>query len=354
MNSRWTDFLKSKGAIAYETAPGRIAIRSFGDPGGELTAARDASIIVPISHLGVVEFKGPDTGDFLHGQLSSDVAALPAEGAQTSAYCSPKGRVLANFMLWREQEGFGALLSQDLAAAMQKRLTMFVLRSKVKIEGASARYVLLGAAGPAAAGSLARALGVSAGSPMTTKSGEAGTVISLDGDRFIAVLHPDSAETAWDSLAAELTPAGEDAWRWLDIQAGIPWISLPTQDQFVPQMANLELTGAVNFQKGCYPGQEIVARTQYLGKLKRRLFRCHAAIDVPPEAGASLYCAELGDQACGMVVNAAPAPGGGCDLLAVMQVEAAHSADASPVLLGALDGSRLDILDLPYLVPQAA
>jgi folate-binding protein YgfZ len=354
MNSRWTDFLKSKGAIAHETAPGRIAVRSFGDPDRELSAARDAAIVAPISHLGLLEFKGPDTGDFLHGQLSSDVAALPAEGAQTSAYCSPKGRVLANFMLWREPEGFGALLSQDLAAAMQKRLTMFVLRSKVKIEDASARYVLLGAAGPAAAGSLARALGVSAASPMTAKPAEAGAVVNLGGDRFIAVLRPEAAETAWAKLAAELTPAGEDTWRWLDIQAGIPWISLPTQDQFVPQMANLELTGAVNFQKGCYPGQEIVARTQYLGKLKRRLFRCHVAIDIPPEAGTSLYCAELGSQACGMVVNAALAPDGGCDLLAVMQVEAAQSASTYPVRLGALDGPALGILDLPYPVPQAA
>jgi folate-binding Fe-S cluster repair protein YgfZ len=119
-------------------------------------------------------------------------------------------------------------------------------------------------------------------------------------------------------------------------------------------MANLELTGAVNFQKGCYPGQEIVARTQYLGKLKRRLFRCHVAIDIPPEAGTSLYCAELGSQACGMVVNAALAPDGGCDLLAVMQVEAAQSASTYPVRLGALDGPALGILDLPYPVPQAA
>jgi folate-binding protein YgfZ len=354
MNSRWTDFLRSKGAISHENAPGHIAIRSFGDPGGELRAALDASIVAPISHLGVLEFRGLDAGEFLQGQLSSDAAALTAGGAQASAYCSPKGRVLANFVLWRGLEGFSALLSRDLAAAMQKRLTMFVLRSKVKIGDVSAKFVLLGVAGPAAAGSLARTLGVSAGSPMTAKPAVSGTVIDLGGDRFIAVLHPDSAETAWTLLAAELTPAGEDAWRWLDIQAGIPWISLPTQDQFVPQMANLELTGAVNFQKGCYPGQEIVARTQYLGKLKRRLFRCHAAVDVPPEAAASLYCAELGNQACGMVVNAALAPGGGCDLLAVMQVEAAHSASTSPVRLGTLDGPRLDILDLPYPVPQAA
>jgi tRNA-modifying protein YgfZ len=354
MNSRWTDFIRSKGAIVHETVPGRIAVRSFGDPDRELSAARDATIVAPISHLGLLEFKGPDTGDFLHGQLSSDVAALSVGDAQASAYCSPKGRVLANFTLWREPDGFSALLSQDLAAAMQKRLTMFVLRSKVKIEDASARYVLLGIAGPAAAGSLARALGVSAGSPITAKFAEAGTAINLGEDRFIAVLRPQAAETAWALLAADLTPAGEDTWRWLDIQAGIPWISLPTQDQFVPQMANLELTGAVNFQKGCYPGQEIVARTQYLGKLKRRLFRCHAAIDSPPEAAANLYCAALGSQACGMVVNAAPAPGGGCDLLAVMQVETAQSAVASPVRLGAPDGPELDILGLPYPVPQAA
>jgi folate-binding protein YgfZ len=354
MNPSWKDFLVANGANAGEVAPDGFAVSDFGNPRAELQAARDASVVAPIAGLSMLEIAGADAGDFLHNQFSSDVEGLASWQAQTSAYCSPKGRVLANFFLWREPERFCALLSADLTASIRKRLSMFVLRSKVALSDAFGDLVLLGVSGPAAAPALTAVLGAAPDASMTAVKTQSATILHLGFERFLLVLPAHSAQTLWTALAAQLTPVGAPAWRWLDIRSGIPWITAATQDQFVPQMANLELTGAVNFQKGCYPGQEIVARTQYLGKLKRRMFRCHADNDSPPAAGTALYSVALGEQACGMVVNASVAPGGGCDMLAVMQIEAAESANLSPPRVGAIDGPALSILELPYHFPQAA
>jgi folate-binding protein YgfZ len=354
MNPSWKDALVANGARTGETTPGHFMVSDFGDLNKELQAVRDASVVAPVSGLGMIEFAGADAADFLHNQLSSDVEGLALWQAQTSAYCSPKGRVLANLLLWREPERFCALLSADLVASIRKRLSMFVLRSKVTLNDVSADCVLLGVAGPRAVAVLNEALGAAPEVPMTAAHTQSATILNLGSGRFLVALPMQSAPAVWSALAAKLTPVGEPAWRWLDIRSGIPWITTATQDQFVPQMANLELTGAVNFQKGCYPGQEIVARTQYLGKLKRRMFLCHAGVDSPPAAGTNLYSAALGEQASGIVVNATAAPGGGCDMLAVIQVEAVESADRSSLRIGASDGPVLSILELPYRFPQAA
>jgi folate-binding protein YgfZ len=152
----------------------------------------------------------------------------------------------------------------------------------------------------------------------------------------------------WKKLNSGARPAGSPCWDWLDIRAGIPCILPQTQEAFVPQMANLDLIGAVNFKKGCYPGQEIVARMQYLGKAKRRMYLAHVDTDATPQPGAELFSMEMEGQACGLVANAAAAPGGGYDLLAVVQI-ASH--DTYPVHLGALTGARLNFQPLPYALP---
>jgi folate-binding protein YgfZ len=354
MNPGWKDFLVANGANTGETAPGDFIVHNFGNLQAELRMARDASIVAPISGLGVIEFAGTDAGEFLHNQLSSDVEGLAPWQVQPSAYCSPKGRVLANLFLWREAERFCALLSADLAASIRKRLSLFVLRSKVTLTDAAGDCVVLGIAGPSAMAVLNETHGAAPEVPMAASKKQSSTILNLGSGRFILLLSAQDAPAMWTALAAKLTPVGGPAWRWLDIRSGIPWITAATQDQFVPQMANLELTGAVNFQKGCYPGQEIVARTQYLGKLKRRMFLCHAEVDSPPPAGTNLYSAALGEQACGMVVNATASPGGGCDMLAVMQVEAIESADRAAPRIGTVGGPPLSILELPYRFPQAA
>lgn len=346
MNSRWTDFLLSQGASIRDGA-----VSGFGDSARELAAAQSGSIVAPLSHIGLIEATGPDASAFLHAQLSSDVAALQPWRAQRSSYCSPKGRVLANFILWREPESFRLLLARDLSAAICKRLGMFVLRSRVKLEDASERCVVLGISGSNAHAALERSFGTVHSDELEVSNTAAGTIIGLGNARFVALLTADSAESTWKALSQSLTAAGDAAWRWQDIRAGTPLLSAATQDQFVPQMANLELVGAVNFRKGCYPGQEIVARTQYLGKLKRRLYRFHTESAAVPSAATGLFSAETAEQACGIVVDAVPAPGGGVDLLAVVQSDVVTSPS---LRLGSGSGPELRILDLPYAIPLAA
>ena len=225
-----------------------------------------------------------------------------------------------------------------------KKLGMYVLRSKVKLTDAGDDIVLLGMAGSGTATAL-KALGMEIpATPMDTVHFDAGTVIRLDERRCQLAVRQEAAAEVWEKLAAYLRPVGTLAWRWLEIEAGIPHITLPTQEEFVPQMANLELLGGVSFTKGCYPGQEVVARTKYLGKVKRRTYRAH--IDGGcPLPGTDLYSPDLPDQSCGKVIESAPSPAGGCEILASMLMA---SAEAGEVRVAAADGLRLSFRSLPY------
>jgi len=318
-----------------------------------LIAARDTAALCDVSPLAVLAIGGSDAAAFLHGQLSSDVTGLGADACQYTSYNSPGGRMLANFVLWRagpdRADGFHALLPGDIAEAVRKRLAMFVLRSKVMLTDASATVARYGVGGPRATEAVRGALGAAPPAFATARIG-AVVVLGLPGPRYLVLAPAGEAGTTFEALARHAKPAGFEAWQWLTIRAGVPLITSATQDRFVPQAANWDVLGGVNFQKGCYTGQEIVARTQYLGRLKERLGAFHAdATTIAP--GDRLFSATFGDQPCGTVVNAASAPGGGCDLLAVLQLAAAASGD---VRLRAPDGPPLEPRSLPYPVPAPA
>jgi tRNA-modifying protein YgfZ len=291
----------------------------------ELRAARDGTILVDLSHNALLSVSGDDAVAFLHAQLTNDVESLPAGAAQWNGWCSPKGRLLATFLLVKRADACLLMLPAEIAAAIAKRLSMFVLRSKVKIQDVSASTARLGLAGRAAAGIVARHFG-EAPLPMRVLDKDGAACVALEQDRFVVLAPAERASALRDAFAGA-TPAGTDAWEWTSIRAGIPTIVAATQDAFVPQMANFELVGGVSFRKGCYPGQEIVARTQYRGILKRRMALAHVDSAARPAPGQSLFSAAFGEQAAGAVVNAAPAPGGGWDLLAVAQIESLRSRD---------------------------
>jgi hypothetical protein len=255
--------------------------------------------------------------------------------------------MLASFLVYRTPDAIFLQLPRELAPSICKRLGMFILRSKVKLDDTSEAFVRIGVAGPSAETLIGSAVGVAPASALDVAHSDSATVIRLPGDRFEIVAGPAQARHLWNLLSATAWPAGAAVWDWLDIRAGIPAIVAATQDQFVPQMVNFDLVGGVSFQKGCYPGQEIVARTQYLGKLKRRMYLAHVGGLDAPAAGSGLYSRDLEDQASGMVVAAAPAPEGGFDLLAVIQMA---SADSEVIHLGALDGPVLEMQALPYAV----
>lgn len=341
----WTDFLTAHGAVF----DGETVI-SFGDAEAELAAAVDHSVFCDLASLAVLRVAGPDAAAFLQGQLTNDVAGLVPGSSQYAAWCSAKGRMLANFLVRRiDDTSFELWVDAALEATVRKRLGMFVLRSKVTIDDTSTATVRFGIGGHTAAGVVREAFGeLPALHHIAATSGAA--VLALPGGRFVAFAPRSAATALWERLSARARPAGFPVWQWLTVRAGVAVITPPTADQFVPQAANLDALDGVSFRKGCYTGQEIVARTQYLGRLKERLVLAHVD-GLPPAPGTRLYSPVFDAQACGSVVNAAPAPGGGSDLLAVLQQTA---KDSGEVCVDAPGGRRLALLALPYPLPDAA
>jgi folate-binding protein YgfZ len=296
------------------------------------------SFFVPLADQGLIRASGDDAANFLHNLLTNDIEHLPADGARHAGICTPKGRLIASFLIWKEKNADGGAdillqLSADILPGILKKLSMYVLRSKVKLTDVSAERALIGvvgsSVGPAAA--------------MTTAPFEGGTAIRLDANRSILAVPRDRA-----AALEGLGPQGElTDWHRAEIAAGIPRIVAATQEAFVPQMVNYEheAVGGVSFQKGCYPGQEIVARTQYLGKIKRRMYRCRLDTMVAP--GTDVFTPENGDQHCGAVVLSAPAENGGCECLLVVQ---SSGAEAGEVHVGSLSGPRVQFLPLPYVI----
>lgn len=341
--SAWTNFLLARGA-SFDGA----AVAAFGDRQGELVAARDAAVACDLGPVGALSVTGNDAASFLQGQFTNDVSGLAPGTSQFSAWCSPKGRVLTNFILRRiDGDRFELLVPRVLLPIIQKRLALFVLRAKVAIHDASDATVRIGIGGPSAAQCLPDGGGSAPGLYRDTAI-EGGTIVALPGPRFVAAVEPAQAPRLWERLGAARA-AGFPCWRWLTIRAGVPVILPPTQDQFIPQVINLDALGGVSFHKGCYTGQEIVARTQYLGRLKERLALAHA--DRVADPGARVYAPLFGDQPCGTLINAAAAPGVGADLLVVGQMAA---IEAGELRVGAPDGGRLTLLPLPYAVPMPA
>jgi folate-binding protein YgfZ len=314
-----------------------------------LVAARDAAVVCELTQTCVLAIAGADAEAFLHGQLSCDVKGLPAGACRYASFNSPKGRMLANFPLWRDPadaQGFRVLLPSDIAQPVAKRLSMYVLRSKVTLSDISAETARFGVGGPDGAGALESALGVTP-APFEARTAGSVTILGLPGPRFVLVVAAQGADATRAALVARAKAAPYDVWQWLTIRAGVPIVTAATQDAFVAQTANWDVLGGVDFQKGCYTGQEIIARTQFLGRLKERAFLFHVdRTGVRP--GERIFSEAFPGQPCGTVVNAAPAPEGGCDLLAVVQVVAAEKGDAR---LGAPDGPALAASPLPYAIP---
>ncbi|TJZ73349.1 CAF17-like 4Fe-4S cluster assembly/insertion protein YgfZ [Chitiniphilus eburneus] len=323
-------------------------VLDFGDAPAELAALQQGAVVSPLTQFGVIRFAGEDSTLFLNGQLSSDVRALAVTQAQYSSYSTPKGRMLASFLVLRDGDDYLLQLAAELLPAIQKRLSMYVLRSKTRASDASGEWLRLGVAGPEAPRLIERVVGSVPADDLAVLVGEALKVIRLPDARFEILATPAAAGALWQKLVdAGARPVGEPVWRLTDIRAGIAWVTSATQEDFVPQMANMELIGAVSFTKGCYPGQEIVARTQYLGKLKRRALRVEAA--VAPSAGQEVYSPEMNGQASGKVVQAAPAPGGGYEALVVAQTSSLEHG----LHLESPDGPALTLLPLPYSLDAA-
>jgi len=293
--------------------------------------------VTALSHLGVIRAEGPDAASFLHGQLTQDFALLDASEARLAALCTAKGRVIASFIGIRpEPERVLLLCSRDILAATLKRLSMYVLRAKAKLSDASGEFALYGLTGTALA-----ANGVDA----SALPGRASAV----GDAQVVSLYPSDGvpRALWIAPAGSPAPSGAEIdpaiWQWSEVRSGIVTLTSPVVEAFVPQMINYESVGGVNFKKGCYPGQEIVARSQFRGTLKRRTYLVQASDEVA--AGQEVFAASDPEQPVGTVAQAAPAPGGGWAALISIQIAA---IDAGGLHARAADGPALTVEPLPY------
>ena len=334
--SPWLDFLSKQGVPAVVTA------------GSESTPVLPPSLlqqgfITALHDVGVLEVSGENALDFLQNQLTTDLVALDEHHAQLSGYCAANGRLLATLLLWKTEDHILILLPQTLLASIQKRLQMFVLRAKVLIEDKSLTLAIIG-------------MGATANSPLPLPAPAAAFELSpsFDGQiihmpdvlglfRYLWIGPHEQAPAVWSRVATLLPSCSPAAWHWTQIHAGLPQILEPTQEKFVPQMVNYELIGGVNFRKGCYPGQEIVARSQYLGKLKRRmqLASAEAGMVAP---GTEVFSSADPGQPCGMVVNAEIGPDGRLACLIEIKTELL----GSDIHLQTLDGTQLTFSTLPY------
>jgi tRNA-modifying protein YgfZ len=334
MTEGWPGILSSRGALI--DAAGHVHFTP--------SPAPSTAGIVPLLQEASILVRGEDAGSFLQGQLSNDIDQLSAARGQPAAYCTPKGRVLATLSIWPHSAGYVLRLPVGLAEPIRKRLQIYVLRSRVWLEDISHEVALLGLVGAQSVPLLRKEFATAPQTPFSVVHSKAGMAMALPGERVELAMAPTDAASVWDRLiAAGCFPAGQHLWDSAAIAVGLPTILPATSDLFIPQMLNLEQTGAISFDKGCYPGQEVVARSQYRGEVKRRLYRFCASQPAPP--GTSVHTSE-GDVA-GTVVNSVEARNGEFELLAVVSTQAA----AAPLYLDGTRTSALQPRALPYDVP---
>jgi tRNA-modifying protein YgfZ len=291
-----------------------------------------------LSNLGIIEVSGEDAQTFLQGQFTNDVRQVSLEKSQFTAWCNAKGRVLATFYLYKRENTFYLLLPQDNIAAVLRRLAMYVLRSKVKLREITDETHAIGLSGD---------FGKKLNFPEHKNSvinQDDMMILCLSGNtpKWIVIASTEKLQNFTQHLDKSIIPVGKSVWELLEILDGIPQISLSTADAFTPHMLNLQLIEGVNFKKGCYSGQEIVSRTQYLGKVKRRIYlaKIHAKC---PKIGDNLVVE--GEENTAQIVNIAPHPDGFCYVLAVVSNAAVEINNVR-----SQDNIPLIFLDLPYVV----
>ena len=298
----------------------------------QLAAVEAGQAYSLLSKYALLHIHGEDATAFLQGQFSCDVAAISAGGVTLGSYSNAKGRMQATFILAGVDGQYYLLLRKDIAEGFRRRLSMFVLRAKVKIDAVTEQYALW---------LLQDAQAVQ---PALLEVGESGLNLSI-GHGLVLRLQRQPQSVNWHQ---GLQPVGSAAADYVFIRAGLGWVSQATFEEFVPQMLNLELLGGVSFKKGCYPGQEIVARTQYLGKVKRRLYRANVR-GASVNEGAAIITAATGDQVIGRVVLSAQMADGSVVCLLVLQ----HTAWEGQPVLQDNPQAVIEKLPLPYNLPDA-
>jgi len=331
MQADWRHFLTGQGAQFHHNI-----VTQFSAANAEARACLDQSTITPLTDLSVIEISGTEAGSFLDAQLTTDISQLQENNAQLSAWCNPKGRVISNFFVFLNKAKYYLFLPTELKDSFCKRLKMYVLRAAVTITDKDDALVCLG---------------LRANTLEEFMSQQAINSFSFsvnDKDKQRAIIFGEAAamQKLWVTNNTGRLATATQYWQILNSLAGIPWIGAATSEAYLPQALNLDLIGGLNFNKGCYPGQEIVARVHYRGQIKWRTALALVTADSPPPAGNKLYVTEQ-ERSIGTVLNASQYSTKQYLLLCVLDCTQYHSRE---IRLGTSDGPLLAPQPLPYSV----
>ena len=332
------------GFTKYEAVIKEGVINQYVNAQAEILAVTHANTLCDLTHIGLLEISGADAVSFLQGQVTNDVNLLTGNNAHFSGYCSPKGRLLALFLAFKHYDHLHLQLNRALLEPIMKRLKMYVMRSKVDIKDVSDSIIKFGINGPNAHELLLPLFSQIPTQDYELVSLDNGAILKLPTiaghSRYQVFTDSNNAPLLFDALKADCQLVGKPCWDWLDIQSGIPEVMPKTQEQFVPQMLNLDLLNGINFKKGCYTGQEIVARTHYLGKVKRRTYLATIASNIAPIEGDKIL--DNANSDVGQVVRVAPNQAGTFDALLELRIEAKQAGNLT------WNNAAIHIKPLPY------
>jgi len=342
MNKDWQNFLLQNGA--KQTLSGLITFDSDTDSN---RASTEETVFYDLSQYSTVVIAGADAAGFMQGQFTNDIELVDEDKSQLGAFCNNKGRMIANFRLFKNQNNYFINLKADLVELSISHLQNYILRSQVAVQDVSEQLVQLGISGPKAATILAAFIDNIKDEIDSVSSNDNYIAIRTAGEilRYEVFCDIEHAKKLWSALSQKIKAGNSSSWDFLNIKAGIPYIDKNTSESFVPQMANMDLINGVSFTKGCYTGQEIVARMHYLGKLKKRCFRVHIASEEKVASGSKLFAENArAGQNTGEIIMAEQNPESGFDALAVLQI-----ADMeSKLFLNNADGPAVTVKQLPY------
>jgi len=339
MNQEWHQYLaKRKAHIDRSDTP-------------TITGKHASPVIYNITHLGLLFVSGRDSTQFLQGQTTCDVATLTEQRSSPGALCNPKGRVITTFTILKTADsGYLLLLPTELLESVRQRLQRYVLRSDIRLEDVTDRWCIIGLSGRQLAPLLAEEeIELADESQSVARQADWISIRVWSADeRFLVLASTAKTVTLWEQLAGQKQFSEHDSGLWMchEIADGIPVITQATSEAFVPQTINLDLLGGISFDKGCYTGQEVVARMHYLGTLKRRMYLGSGTSGRTPNAGEPVFDAKTADERrVGTIVMAAQCAPDRYQFLAVLQTA---SAEAGDLRIDAADGDPLTLLPMPY------
>lgn len=341
MNSDWNKYLTEQGAVIQDDR-----VTSFGDATSQ-TYSLEQTYLCDLSNLGLIRAAGEDAQSFLHGQFTNDLNLVSHLVNQLSSYCNPKGRMLSIFRIFMREDNYHILLHHDVLDSTLKKLTMFKLMSKVDLSDISNELVTIGLAGPDTE-SVLESLSLAWPNEVnhSTQNGETTVLrVPCESKRVLIITNVAQAISIWNQCSKNIPAASYKLWDLHDIVSGIPQVTAKTTEAFIPQMTNLELIEGVSFSKGCYPGQEVVARTHYLGKPNRRMYRVTIADEAIPEPGVNIFSSKDENQPVGKIVIAQKSSETVISALVVMRIKNENDEDLH---LASTSGPQVTVQSLPY------